>query len=76
MTEYILQMQTLTGGLPWEYRFEMGSHEMAKGYVVKYIENGSLSIPYCRSVILWTTHDEFIAEWEFTTNVTAKEIHR
>jgi hypothetical protein len=66
----MLQMQTYTSGIPWEFRFDIASDEMAIEYAFKIVKNAGLPAS-CRSVILWKLNPEKLLK-EFTLETETK----
>jgi hypothetical protein len=80
MINYKMQVQTSTGGVCWEYNFEMASNAMAAEYAMRHTKQFA-GVNWFMSLLLWR-RDEFDTEdWrvvgEYGLNeVTAKEIKR
>lgn len=53
--QYKMQLQTSTGGLPWEYNFDMNSDKMAREYTRR-IAIQFEHVPWFMSLILWGLH--------------------
>ena len=65
MTEYRLQMQTMTAGIPWEYSFTSASDEMARDYTRRILNEQSWPRS-CMSIELFNMEKGHICGFKLT----------
>ncbi len=62
MQQYMMQVRSATVGLPWEYKFEMASDEMAKSYVSRHARQFA-GVSWFISLLLWRRDEVNTEDW-------------